>query len=212
MSRNNFWRNFWGETGRNSGKWASNKVFGDKGWATPRRHIFSNDTARIEKENKKTLDDLSESQNRPQNSPPTTIIKKNVATNEHDVKIAEIERKSLSETIDRDNKESKFFIWTIVGIFVGMLTFIIIIHNYTNSSRIEDEEQHLKLENTEFQINLLLKEGKKVEASALIFELNHPSEKPMLTNPSVKEWLNGQETYNNYWIKKRTYYIGLVNK
>lgn len=42
-SKNNFWRNFWGETGRNSGKWVSNKVFGPTGWATPRRHIFDAD-------------------------------------------------------------------------------------------------------------------------------------------------------------------------
>lgn len=38
MSR--FWRNFWSETGRNTGKWISNKTFGDSGWATPRRHIL----------------------------------------------------------------------------------------------------------------------------------------------------------------------------
>jgi len=38
-----FWRNFWGETGRNTGKWASNKVFGPTGWATPRRHILDSD-------------------------------------------------------------------------------------------------------------------------------------------------------------------------
>ncbi len=38
--RSSFWRNFWGETGRNSGKWMSNKVFGDEGWATPKRVIL----------------------------------------------------------------------------------------------------------------------------------------------------------------------------
>jgi hypothetical protein len=38
--KSRFWGNFWGETGRNSGKWVSNKVFGNAGWATPRRHIF----------------------------------------------------------------------------------------------------------------------------------------------------------------------------
>lgn len=43
--RNRFWGNFWGETGRNSGKWISNKVFGNAGWATPRRHIFDRDNS-----------------------------------------------------------------------------------------------------------------------------------------------------------------------
>lgn len=39
-NKSRFWGNFWGETGRNSGKWISNKMFGNAGWATPRRHIF----------------------------------------------------------------------------------------------------------------------------------------------------------------------------
>lgn len=34
VKRNRFWGNFWGETGRNSGKWMTNKVFGPAGWAT----------------------------------------------------------------------------------------------------------------------------------------------------------------------------------
>jgi hypothetical protein len=32
--RSRFWGSFWGETGRNSGKWISNKIFGS-GWSTP---------------------------------------------------------------------------------------------------------------------------------------------------------------------------------
>ncbi len=38
--KSRFWGNFWGETGRNTGKWASNKIFGPTGWATPKRHIM----------------------------------------------------------------------------------------------------------------------------------------------------------------------------
>lgn len=213
MARYSFWGNFFGETGRNSGKWVSNKVFGPTGWATPKRHIFSNDNRRIEKEVLKTLDDMSVSAKTLQNSSSKTVIQKNVTTNEHDVKIAEIESKTLSEKIARDNKESKFSIWTTFGVFAAMLISIIIIHYYTNINKIADEELHLNLEKTEFQINLLLKEGKNVEASSLIFELNHPSEKPMPAKDlSIKEWLNGQATYNNYWMKKRTYYIEQINK
>jgi hypothetical protein len=43
--KSRFWGNFWGETGRNTGKWASNKVFGPAGWATPRRHIFDGENS-----------------------------------------------------------------------------------------------------------------------------------------------------------------------
>jgi hypothetical protein len=44
--KSRFWSNFWGETGRNTGKWASNKIFGDTGWATPKRHILHNEGRR----------------------------------------------------------------------------------------------------------------------------------------------------------------------
>ncbi len=43
--KNTFFDNFWRETGTNTGKWASNKIFGNTGWATPRRHIFDSDEA-----------------------------------------------------------------------------------------------------------------------------------------------------------------------
>lgn len=35
-----FWKSFTREVGKNTGKWASNKIFGNTGWATPRRHII----------------------------------------------------------------------------------------------------------------------------------------------------------------------------
>jgi len=38
--KNTFFSSFWRETGKNTGKWASNKIFGDTGWSTPRRHII----------------------------------------------------------------------------------------------------------------------------------------------------------------------------
>jgi hypothetical protein len=41
--KSRYWGSFWGETGRNTGKWVSNKVFGETGWATPKRHIMHND-------------------------------------------------------------------------------------------------------------------------------------------------------------------------
>ncbi len=46
--KSRFWGGFWGETGRNSGKWLSNKIFGTTGWATPKRLIFDNDTGNSE--------------------------------------------------------------------------------------------------------------------------------------------------------------------
>jgi hypothetical protein len=42
-----FFKSFWRETGKNTGKWASNKVFGD-GWSTPFRTRISRDEPSIE--------------------------------------------------------------------------------------------------------------------------------------------------------------------
>jgi len=36
--RSSFWGSFWRETGKNTGKWTSNKIFGS-GWSTPYKHI-----------------------------------------------------------------------------------------------------------------------------------------------------------------------------
>jgi len=44
---NRFWGGFWRETGKNTGKWASNKVFGD-GWSTPFRTRISRDEPSFE--------------------------------------------------------------------------------------------------------------------------------------------------------------------
>lgn len=55
MSRKStFWKNFWSETGRNTGKFTSNKIFGPTGWATPRRHIFDSDNSSSNNRNKST--------------------------------------------------------------------------------------------------------------------------------------------------------------
>jgi hypothetical protein len=43
--KSRFWGSFWRETGRNTGKWTSNKIFGVAGWATPRRHIFDGENS-----------------------------------------------------------------------------------------------------------------------------------------------------------------------
>jgi hypothetical protein len=42
-----FWRGLWSETGRNTGKWISNGIFGAKGWATPKRIIVDSDDSEI---------------------------------------------------------------------------------------------------------------------------------------------------------------------
>lgn len=58
--KSRFWGSFWGETGRNSGKWVSNKLFGPSGWATPRRHIFDNYTGNSETISSKETDSDAE--------------------------------------------------------------------------------------------------------------------------------------------------------
>lgn len=50
--KSKFWGSFWRETGRNTGKFTSNKIFGPTGWATPRRHILSSD--KVNSSRKKT--------------------------------------------------------------------------------------------------------------------------------------------------------------
>ncbi|MDD3892516.1 MAG: hypothetical protein PHE03_09485 [Bacteroidales bacterium] len=35
-----FGKSFSQELGKNTGKWASNRIFGNTGWATPRRHVI----------------------------------------------------------------------------------------------------------------------------------------------------------------------------
>lgn len=212
MAKSRFWGNFWGETGRNSGKWVSNKVFGNSGWATPKRHIFNTDSKRTEKVAKKAFDDLSESFSIPKTSSSKTVIEKNVATNEHDVKIFELKKAKLLEVSKREEKESKMTMWiVIVTIVVVTLLFLLMFH-YQEKSRLADVELQLKLEKTELQINLLLKEGKKAEASELIFELNHPSDKAMPSNESLENWLDHKETYNEHWMAKRAYYMELVKQ
>lgn len=211
MSRNNrFWGNFWGEAGRNSGKWVSNKVFGPTGWATPKRHILSNEIRITEKAAMKTLGDLSESPTNLKKTSSKIAKKKKAVTNEFDVQIAEIGSKTLAKSIDSSDKENKFSFVIAIAVVGVLFTFIFIMHNYNNNNRIADEVLQLKLEKIELQINLLLKEGKNAEASTLIFELKHPSDKPIPSNTSVSAWLNGQETYNNYWMKKRAYYVEIV--
>lgn len=60
--KSKFWSNFWGETGRNSGKWFSNKLFGNTGWATPRRHIFGDGSSNFKKNRNRTSSTSSASQ------------------------------------------------------------------------------------------------------------------------------------------------------
>jgi len=43
-----FFKSFWRETGKNTGKWASNKVFGDA-WSTPFRFMIRRDSTHLPK-------------------------------------------------------------------------------------------------------------------------------------------------------------------
>ncbi len=60
--KSSYWSSFWRETGANTGKWVSNKVFGNTGWATPRRHILDGElktsSSRASRRQKKELEDL----------------------------------------------------------------------------------------------------------------------------------------------------------
>jgi len=86
-TKRSFWRNFWGETGRNTGKWASNKIFGVTGWATPRRIIFDGlDKNSIEKVKKLT-----------NNSTPEPTNLDNQISGFNDIKNDEIHKHNFAE-------------------------------------------------------------------------------------------------------------------
>jgi hypothetical protein len=89
--RSSFWGSFWRETGKNTGKWASNKVFGS-GWSTPFRHIVESDKTRssdfnIDYNIEKLLEDGNEKKSsRPVNSDEFMLNAANqVVFNQNDV-------------------------------------------------------------------------------------------------------------------------------
>ena len=59
-NKSRFWGNFWGETGRNTGKWASNKLFGSRGWSTPRMHLFDNQENKTRELQKELIEEQTE--------------------------------------------------------------------------------------------------------------------------------------------------------
>lgn len=59
-NKSRFWGNFWGETGRNTGKWASNKLFGSRGWSTPRMHLFDSENIKTKELQKELIEEQTE--------------------------------------------------------------------------------------------------------------------------------------------------------
>lgn len=58
--KSRFWGNFWGETGRNTGKWASNKIFGSRGWSTPKMHLFDSEMSKATELQKELIEEETE--------------------------------------------------------------------------------------------------------------------------------------------------------
>ena len=58
--KSRFWGNFWGETGRNTGKWASNKIFGSRGWSTPKMHLFDSEVSKATELQKELIEEETE--------------------------------------------------------------------------------------------------------------------------------------------------------
>jgi hypothetical protein len=52
-----FWGSFWRETGKNTGKWASNKVFGS-GWSTPFKHIVEGESGKDSRDMDLEIDNM----------------------------------------------------------------------------------------------------------------------------------------------------------
>jgi len=200
-TKSSFWSSFWRETGKNSGKFLSNKVFGEK-WSTPYRHEITrkNSFASADVAPKKESKPVNET------SAPTfkttRVFQKNVATNEHDVDIVKIQSEKSLEFFAHHSRESKKVSnrSMIFGLSVVILTAatLFIGGQITETKRISNEQMHLKLEKIEFEINSLIKKGKTEEASELIFQLEHPSESVMPGTGKVSDLFLGIPTYKKY--------------
>jgi hypothetical protein len=91
-----FWSNFWGETGRNSGKWASNKLFGISGWATPKRIILNSDDMRKKTSGDDFLEDEIQTESRQNVKQDRNYLYKKAT----DLKFENDDIKEICENID----------------------------------------------------------------------------------------------------------------
>ena len=88
-----FWKSFTREVGKNTGKWASNKIFGNTGWATPRRHIIE-----VEERKKQRVEarEYKQRQQQIERDRKERAVRLKQMEKEH----AEIEKKDISSIID----------------------------------------------------------------------------------------------------------------
>lgn len=112
-----FWNSFLRETGKNSGKWLSNKIFGE-GWSTPYRF-------------NKRLDSIEQKQNQSQFSkskPTNTPYKENKSHSNQDVVTENVQEDNLEKlTIDILNlniPDEKQEIIDVLEYLTGILQYL----------------------------------------------------------------------------------------
>lgn len=196
--KSSFWNSFKRETGKNTGKWLSNKIFGN-GWSTPSRHEISMAEKRLteNQESEHTTNDVDITNN---------INIKNVETNEHDIEIEKIRNERSKEfwreTIQQENSKSKRGWIIAIGITLLCFGLIYMMANHQIAKKTNDADLQLSLEQKEIQVLQLISSDKKEEALELVMELNHPSEEQMPGSGKISDMFN-QTSYKNYWDLKR---------
>lgn len=199
--KSSFWNAFKRETGKNTGKWASNKIFGT-GWSTP----YKNDLSITNSSADDALDDEATDQGSTETNIHYDIDVKNVETNTHDVTIEQIrnnaEKEFWSNQEKSTTKKSRNGIILTFGIIALVFLAIFFINKNMKDNQLSNSEIQIQLETKEIIILQLINSGEQSKALNLVSELNHPSQETMPNDGSISNFFQSV-TYNKYWQEKR---------
>lgn len=199
--KSSFWNSFKRETGKNTGKWASNKIFGT-GWSTP----YKNDLSITNSSANDALDDGATDQGSSETNIHYDIDVKNVETNTHDVTIEQIrnnaEKEFWSNQEKSTTKKSRNGIILTFGIIALVFLAIFFLNKNMKDNQLSNSEIQIQLETKEIIILQLINSGEQSKALNLVSELNHPSQEAMPNDGSISNFFQSV-TYNKYWQEKR---------
>lgn len=199
--KSSFWNAFIRETGKNTGKWASNKIFGT-GWSTP----YKNDLSITNSSANEALDDEATDQGSTETNIHYDIDVKNVETNTHDVTIEQIrnnaEKEFWSNQEKSTTKKSRNGIILTFGIIALVFLAIFFLNKNMKDNQLSNSEIQIQLETKEIIILQLINSGEQSKALNLVSELNHPSQETMPNDGSISNFFQSV-SYNKYWQEKR---------
>lgn len=199
--KSSFWNSFKRETGKNTGKWASNKIFGT-GWSTP----YKNDLSITNSLADEALADEATDQGSTETNIHYDIDVKNVETNTHDVTIEQIrnnaDKEFWSNQEKSTTKKSRNGIILTFGIIALVFLAIFFLNKNMKDNQLSNSEIQIQLETKEIIILQLINSGEQSKALNLVSELNHPSQETMPNDGSISNFFQSV-TYNKYWQDKR---------